>query len=199
MPPADWWKTIHERIAGGDPTATAELAENTLDLLCTHLKCKFPALHDQDYIDDAAVEALMSYMKRPGQYDPHQRGLRGFLEMAAEGDLRNILAKEQRRKKRDRRESRVEIGEIAGKEPSGEGMTEDGEADAVTRTVAELFPDPVDQQLAVLVIDRERSTEKFAAILGIAHLPASEQQSIVKRHKDRIKGTLQRRGRNHHE
>ena len=141
----------------------------------------------------------MSYMKRPDQYDPRQRGLRGYLKMAAEADLRNILAKEQRRKHRERRESGVELGEIAGKQSSGEGVADDGKADAVTKAVAELFQDPVDQQLAALVIERERSSEKFAVILGIAHLPPSEQRPIVKRHKDRIKKTLERGGRNRNE
>ncbi len=184
MLPADWWRTIHERIQRGDPTATAELAENAVDLLCSHLKCRFPTMRDRDCIDDAATEALVSYIKRPDRYDPRQKRLLGYLKMAAEADLRNILAKEKRRKEHEPRDYSVELGKIAGKEPID---VDDGQSRQVTDTLAELFKDPIDRELAALVIDGERSTEKFAALLGIIHLPAPEQRKTVKRHKDRIK------------
>ncbi len=195
MLPANWWEMIDQRIRRGDPTATAELAENTLDLLCSHLKCRFPTMRDRDCIDDAATEARVSYMKRPDQYDPLQMRLRGYLEMAAEADLRNILAKEERRREHEPRDSDVELGEIAGKEPID---PDDSQSRQVADTLAELFKDPVDRELAALVVDGERSTEKFAALLGITHLPAPEQRKTVKRHKDRIKKILHRRGRNHY-
>jgi len=195
---ANWWKTIDERLRRGDPTATAELAENVFHLLCGHLTHEFPEVRDQDCVDDAASEALISYVKRPEQYDPDQRGLRGYLEMSAEADLRNILAKERRRKRRERRNSAVELGHVAGKESSDEGNSNDSQPGQVVDTLAALFDDPLDRHLAALVVDGERSTEKFAAILSIMHLPASEQRKIVKRHKDRIKKVLHRRGRNHY-
>ena len=43
----------------------------------------------------------MSYMKAPDQYDPLKMKLRGYLEMAAEADLQNILDKEKRRREHE--------------------------------------------------------------------------------------------------
>ena len=199
MLPDSWWVAIHKRLKAGDPTATAELAENALDLLCHHLRCRFPVTRDQDFIDDAATETLVSYMKRPDQYNPLKMKLRGYLEMAAEADLQNAFDKEKRRREREPHDSGVELSEIVGKESSGEGEAEDCEAGELTRAVCGLFKDPADQQLARLVIERERSTEKFAAVLGITHLPVAEQRQIVKRRKDRIKKILHARGRNQYE
>ncbi len=64
----------------------------------------------------------------------------------------------------------------------------------MTQLVAALFKAPMDPALAALVLDDERSTKKFAVLLGIAHLPASEQRKIVKREKDRIMKVFDRQG-----
>ena len=102
------------------------------------------------------------------------------------------MVKERRRKKRERRDFSVELREVVGNKYMG---ADEGQSRQVTDALAELFEDPVDRELAALMIDGERCTEKFAALLGITDLPASQQRKTVKRHKDRIMKILQRRGR----
>ena len=57
MLPDSWWVAIHKRRR----PATRPPPQNwqkTLDLLCPHLRCRFPVTRDRDFIDDAATEAL---------------------------------------------------------------------------------------------------------------------------------------------
>ncbi len=192
--PAGFWKAIHEGIRRGDPTAPAELAENALGALCACLKFWFRRVRDRDWIDDAASEAIMSYLDRPAQYDPLKMGLLRYLAMAATANLRNIFAQARRRENRERQYFSVELRHRAGNKHIG-----DNEWQSQLRRVAvflgALFERPLDRELAALMVDGKRSTEKYATILGIADLPATEQHEIVKRHKDRIHNVLRRRGK----
>ena len=55
-----------------------------------------------------------------------------------------------------------------------------------------VFEDDADRKAAVQIIEGERSTAAFAEIFGVQELESSEQQEVVKRHKDRIKRKMQR-------
>ena len=55
-----------------------------------------------------------------------------------------------------------------------------------------LFPNPLDQALLDLLEQGERSTERFAAALGLGGQSVQEQRAEVKRRKDRIKKKLRR-------
>jgi len=194
MPPASWWTDIHERLLQGDPTATAQIAEAALPLLERHLRTSRREIRDAPMIADAAADALMDYFKNPGKFDPAKRSLLGYLKMAALCDLLNRLAKEGRR--RDRAtggQDRVELDQFAGKESPSDDICFD--EITVAQTINTLFPSEQDRRMAALVIEGERSTAKFAAILGISGRPITEQRNSVKKHKDRIKKVLQRRGR----
>jgi RNA polymerase sigma-70 factor (ECF subfamily) len=57
-----------------------------------------------------------------------------------------------------------------------------------------LLQDPKDRQILALRLRGERSTEAFAEILGISHLPTDAQRREVKRAKDRIDKVLRRKG-----
>lgn len=52
----------------------------------------------------------------------------------------------------------------------------------------------VDRQLFELMVDGERKTSVYAAVLGIAHLPADEQRHEAKKAKDRINARFKRAG-----
>jgi hypothetical protein len=194
MLPMGFWQMIDARIRGGDPSAAEELANNALGPLCACLKFWFRGVRDSDCILDAVVEAIMSYLDRPERYHPLNMGLLGFLGMAAKANLLDLLAKARRRENRQRRDFLVELRRWAANKYIG-----DHEWQSQLRRVAEflgaLFEGPLDRELAALVIDRERSTEKFTELLGITDLPAGEQRKIVKRHKDRIEKTLRRKGK----
>ena len=145
---------------------------------------------------DSVVEALMSYVKRPTQFDPEKRGLRGFLTMAADGDLLNALAKRKRRREKEVLLPDVEVEALRGKK-NIDGQDPESQLDAkrMRWEVAGLFEDPKDRDVVELILDGERSTEAFVEILRLDGLPIEEQRREVKRHKDRIKKRLERYGK----
>lgn len=190
----DWWKAIHNRILQGDPTAPAELAEQALPLVQSHLnRCPLD-VKDSDLIDNAAIDALMAYIKNPASFKQDKRRLLGYLNMSAEGDLRNSLAKANRQRKRERRDESVELRVLPGnRDDADDEVDRENEVD-VESTLNELFSDPRDRQMAELVIEGVRPTDAFAKILRIQHLEPDQKQKEVKRHKDRIKKILRRKG-----
>ncbi len=196
---ADWYRQIHERLLAEDPVAPAELAEALLEPLVKKLQRRHPRLRESDLLREAASDALMSYMKHPSQFDPAKRGLMGYLVMAAEGDLRNTLAKAWRRRGHEISLEDVELRRAAGKEavrrpgPDSQLVYQE-----MRGKVDELFKDPRDREAVDLIADGERSTEVFAELWGLQGLSPKEQRREVKRHKDRIKKMLERHRKDSH-
>ncbi len=52
-----------------------------------------------------------------------------------------------------------------------------------------------DRRALELILQKERRTSVYAELYGLLHLPAKEQRTEVKRHKDRLKNVLKRAGR----
>lgn len=195
MPSKSWFNKIHQRLLRRDPTASAECAEAVIGPTTSQLQIRFPKLRGTDVLADAVTDAVMSYLKRPEQYDPSKRGLLGFLVMAAEGDLRNALAKHRRR-----RNIEMPMEDVDLQIPDGNDQVTtlasglDTDEEAIRRALHALFPDPRDLKMAGLVLDGERSVSAFAQVLAVERLPLGEQRREVKRHKDRIKKKLERYG-----
>lgn len=199
----DWDRQIHARLTQGDKVASAELAEALLDDLVAKLKRRFPRESDQDLFVDAAIEAVMSYIKNPGQFDPDRRSLKGFLVMAADGDFRNLRDKRYRFRVHETAVEDVEESasgrnrrihtraDSDGVGPLSEAIYREDE-EAYRRFLDETFVDQVDRLLADLVLSNERSTDRFSEVLGIQNEPIEQQRKIVKKHKDRIKKRLER-------
>ena len=195
MTSEDWYLEIHERLLAADPVAPTDLAEAVWRPLVKELEKRHPRLRESDFLRDAATDALISYIKQPTQFDPAKRGLFGFLVMAADGDLRNALAKTTRMKRREIPIEDVELAGAGGKERL-EAPGPDARLDAqrMRGRIGELFKAPRDKEAVELLIEGERSTEAFAKVWGLERLSAKEQASQVKRHKDRIKKMLARHG-----
>ena len=184
-------RVLHRRLLDGDVTATAEAAERFLDLVAANLRRRFPKLRDADLLDDAAADAIYSFLTVPDRYRPEKGGLAAYLTMSAAGDLKNKLAAE-----RHRSEKRTEIAvELL---PDGRKEEENAEPTATLPPLAEwlaaLFDDPADRTAAAMVLEGVRSTDRFAAVYGLSDLPPAERRRLVKRHKDRIKKVLERHG-----
>ncbi len=196
MPSIEWYHSIHERLLASDPTAPAELAQNVLGTLIKRLSQKYFYLNDSDLIFDAVTDALMSYIKNPNQFDASKRGLPGYLHMAAEGDLKNALSKAKRIQEKEILSEDVELMVTGGntyREPALEEVLERREmADDLHSLLSTLFADPVDLRMANLILQGERSTQKFAELLGMQRLPVPECRRAVKREKDRVKKRMER-------
>src|SRR5437867_3795945 len=190
-----WYREVHARLLAADPVAPTELAEAVWEPLVKELEKRHPRLRGSDFLRDAASDALISYLKQPSQFDPAKRGLFGFLGMAAEGDLRNALAKRARRKRREIPIEDVALVSGGGNEKlDASGLDARLDAERIRGRIGRFFKDPRDRVAVELLIEGERSTEAFAKVWGLESLAAKEQANQVKRYKDRIKKVLDRHG-----
>jgi hypothetical protein len=174
-----------------DPTTAGAFAELVLPPLEADLRRLFPRT-DSDDITDAADWAVAAFLRTPMAFDPARGPLPAFLRLAARRDLINIL----------QRDGRHHLGRIpwAGVElshPAGnEGVEAETFADHPELAAAVADLDEADRAVFELMLDGERDTAVFSAVLGIADRPADEQFDAVKRAKDRVKARLKRAGRN---
>lgn len=60
--------------------------------------------------------------------------------------------------------------------------------------VESVLPEESDRELLALMLEGERSTESFADLLGLGHLPLAEKRKQVKQHKDRVLKRVRRLG-----
>jgi RNA polymerase sigma-70 factor, ECF subfamily len=191
-----WQGEIHERLLAGDVTAPAELVEALLEQLLDRLTKKYPKLHDPDLLYDAVTDALMSYIKRPAQFDLGKRSLIGFLVMSAEGDLRNALAKGKRLRQKEIALGDVELGVAAGNSGVRDENSEtESKGEKLRQALPRIFGNPKDLVMVELMIAGERATAAYARVLGLQNLPPEQQRREVKRHKDRLKKRLERYGK----
>ena len=190
--------SLHQRLLDGDLTASAEIAEVFLPRVVYKLQQRFPNLYDHHLVDTAADDAVFSYLQHPLQYNPVKLSLDGYLTMSARGDLLNLLRKE----KNQGMPKNAELVEIDSPvrehntELKDESLSIEQQAFILTSPVwpllGHLLPDLADREIALLILEGVRDTNEYAHALGIDHLPKTDQEAEVKRHKDRIKKTLQR-------
>ncbi|HEV7214509.1 MAG TPA: hypothetical protein VGP33_05235 [Chloroflexota bacterium] len=195
---------LYQRLRAGDPLAPSDLCVAYLDTLAAWLMACHPNVHPND-CETAAADALLSLIKNPASYKPELRGLRGYLQMAATGDLRNALDRTRRQSGRNVSLEVVELSSEAGKlaqedaDPADIVARREGEAPMAVGLPT--LPDAVkaafnreEQAVRRLMWLGERSTAKYAAALNILDQPVEEQRLEVKRVKDRVKKRLQRAG-----
>lgn len=192
---------LHIKIMAGDVTASAELAELLLPVLTERLSKKHPTVFDPDLVDTAVTDALLNYLKDPSSYKPQKSSLIGYLFMSANGDLINYLKPKVLERNSIQLTEDVELQDRYAEISIESSVAVDDvnvEEEAFARLsfvnskLQELFPDHKDQDLVVLMLDGVRETGEYAKVLGIDHLSISEQQVIVKNHKDRIKKMITR-------
>jgi RNA polymerase sigma-70 factor (ECF subfamily) len=194
---------IHCRLLERDPTAPADLAELVLEPLAIRLRTSFPKIPDPDLIDDAVSDAVLNYAERPEQFDPDKRGLFGYLEMSATGDLKNAIESTRRRQ---RREESLDVVELPSDRRNKVSMPSKPATALEDQVVSDLSSQrlisqvraaaetPQDAKVLELMIEGERRTDRFAEALGLEGLNAAECRRAVKRHKDRLKKRLDRLG-----
>jgi len=191
---------LHQRLLAADPVAPSDLAVAYLEYLGRYLRERNPAIDDQT----AAEDAIMALSKRPQSYDPARATLVAYLRLSAQGDLRNLLARERRHRSHQANLEAVELSGVAGKE-LGDGTYDP----AVLVEARESVSEVVRQRLAIpagvlqgltpgeitvlqLMAEGERRTPAYAEALGITDLPLAEQRHEVKRVKDRLQKRLER-------
>lgn len=187
---------LHQQLLNGDLTAPARIFETFLPLLVSRLKSKYRYLDDPHLAESAADDALLDYVGNPGQFLPQIKRLDTFLLLVAERDLLNMLRSE----KNSGLPPKMPVVELEAAD--GEYRVENGDLSVEEQVLLltspiwdkleGLLPNTTDQKIVRLLMENERSTDVFAAVLGISDQSPEEQFAEVKRHKDRIKKTLQR-------
>lgn len=202
-------RVLHQRLLSRDPTAPEEAARKYLPLIERHVAARarnIYRINDRQLIWDATVDAVMfDYILHPERFDPTKSGLLGYLKRAAERDLMNAVEKDRRQRRGEELQADVEEGLRTRNKPSEIArITRDAEEEVISYIQRERGLAAVskvgnerDSMLLRLVAEGERSTSKFAAVLGIEGLTIAKQRRIVKQHKDRLKARLKRGGSKH--
>lgn len=195
---------LHQRLLAGDKTAPSDIANTFIDRLIKHLTIRYKQFDPnklwgsatiKDRIYEAATSALMDYIENPHKYNPKLRGLYGYLQMAAEGDFKNALAKQKRHDSRLKVVSKdVELLNLAGNiDIENESIARQEVRDRVVEfnrkqalQNGSVADDELDRKLLALMDIGERRTSEYAKVLNITHFPIAEQKRIVKQHKDRL-------------
>lgn len=192
---------MHARLLGGTSmTVTSEIAETFLSPVTNSLRKDFPSLGDPHLIETAVEDALIAYIGSPARFDPRRAGLFTYLRQLARSRLLNLLARQKNLSATEKVveleavESVYEMTDCELADPE-DALARRESDDATWRKLRELLTDPIDLELIKLMMEGVRETDRYAALLGLSSLPAEEQASEVKRHKDRLKKTIQRKYR----
>jgi len=188
-------RELHRRLLEGDPTASSELAYTYLEPLFRSLRRLYPHV-DETLVSDAVVDALLALVTNPSSYDPSKSGLMFYLRLSARRDLQNALAKEWKVRRHEiltpvvADQHGLRNKEVDCQDGVAERMDDNHITSAFMQRVRQLLPDPRDAAVLELLLQGERSTRAYARVLGIQEMDPSEQQKVVKRHKDRLKKRL---------
>jgi hypothetical protein len=204
LPTRDEEIDFHRRLVEGDPVASSELVSAYLLTLIAHLTKTNSRRVPPDFIEQAAGEALISLIKNPISFDPSKSDgplpLFAYLKLSAQRDMQNVLAKEARhwhgRKRLQSVEESPEGWKYLGREEDPSRPLELSEqAQKAEQEILRSMRQGLslgEQQFLELMLQGERKTTAFADRLGIGHLSFREQQSEVKRVKDKLKKQIER-------
>jgi RNA polymerase sigma-70 factor, ECF subfamily len=187
-------RKLHKRLLNGDVTASAEIAERLLFSVIRLLRYRYQDLDDPHLVDMAVHQAFISYFYHPQRYNPAKSSLTTYLLMSADGDLRNFI------------HNHKFLFQLSMDTSNGDDEEQaivvaddfDLETEVLNRLstvwprLRDYLPDPVEREVVWLMLDNIRETAIYADVLGLQDVPATEQQAIVKRHKDRLRKKLRR-------
>ena len=183
---------FHQRIlARDDPVAFAALAEWLYNPLVQDVRRRAGPHADPALVEEAVGEALLDYHDHPERYISNRASLRSYLAMAAHRDYQNAFAKELR----------VSGRQVSLSDPAFRGQDIVGSQEMIDsqlqeeelwQRIDEVFPDPTERRVVMLILNKTRSPEPYAQVLGICHLPYDERIREVRRVKYRITKRLRR-------
>ncbi len=200
-PSRQWQQQRHQRILQKDVTAFAEISEHALPHLVHFLEQQFPNQDVHQY-EAVAIDSLMTYQAMPEKFNPEKLSLFAYLRMAARGDMLNAIDKEKRH---NQRMYPIDDPSYQEQLPSLDLLTQTGELEEWLETHTQLSRaellqkldedlDKTDKEILLLMLEGVRDSAQYAEVMGVSHLPLSEQRQAVKRAKDRLQKRLQRFG-----
>lgn len=149
---------------------------------------------DPHLVEQAAADALLALWKTPHAYDPSRSTLLGYLRLIARRRLINAWEREKHHRTNVSLEP-VELFGAPRNTAQGEtALPNDLSVRAVMEGLDALLPDARDRKAVRMVIDGVRSTTEYAQVYGLTGLPMTEQQTVIKKHKDRLTKVMRRLG-----
>lgn len=193
---------LHVRFLGGDPTARDEIFGRYYDHLVSAVKAMVASkglfLRREDIAllaENAALDALASYLKRPDQYQPARgKTLGGYLRMSAQGDFRNAF------KAAVARERGIDVGfdqddwnRLPDAGDAAEAIEDALDAAALRERFADVPETDEERVVFGLMLDGVRSNEAVARALGWSVPFIPTQAAAINRIKDRLNKRISRR------
>jgi hypothetical protein len=193
-------QVLHTRFIAGDPVAPNEIFERYQQILVRRLELyrarKNLYTVDDTMIDAAVIQALGNYLSGSDTYDPSKgKTLAGFLLMAAEGDLKNLLSKERtpdgfhlvELDEADRNSQSEGVGAFADE------LVDQMELDE-WRQQARAAVESDDERIVLeLMLSGERANRAYAAALGWPEPTNPQHTRQVNKIKERLTKRLKRR------
>ncbi len=197
-PPDTEGLRLHQALSQPNATASWDFARAYLPHLTAWLQTR--NRDSADLCEEAATETVYGLLNNPGQYDPGKgKSLLNYLRLAARRDLSNLLRGEARHRHEPFDENCVELRPVSGKrvgtDDSPLQVLCDREDEQERQSfLAKLRGSLTAEERTVLdlMLSGQRDTRVFAEGLGITHAPVDEQESRVKRIKDRLKTRIKR-------
>jgi hypothetical protein len=186
---------LHKRLVNGDDTASADIANLFFDGLVDWLIAINRATVAEELCIQAAEDAWIALITNPASFKP-ERGKRlgEYLRMSAQGDLRNVLQKEGKERKKS-----LELVQLSDDDGKYLETDDDPSLPLQIQEAAERTDDGVNDGLSekelrvrALMQCGERKTAVFADALGINHLEKKEKAAEVQRVKNKIKKRISR-------
>ena len=196
LPTVDVGHALHARLLAGDLLTHRDLCHAFIPPLVAILSRRFPRY--PDLVQTAVHDAMVTYLTNPSAYNPDLLDLGRYLRMLARRDLLNLLRLEARQTRPLNPLPDVELADDGGNNVLDAVLSKE-EAEAARLVVQRLRGDLNERDRAVLdlILEEERRTTVYAAVLGVADQPENEQARIVKRAKDRVRKRIERGGENH--
>jgi RNA polymerase sigma-70 factor (ECF subfamily) len=183
----DTFLAHHRAVLRGDTKARETLSADLLSRVYRTLIRRMPAT-DPTLINDAVEDAILAYLENPNVYDPARSRLDTFITMAAAHRALNALRSQKRR---IAAEERFGTSLITTPTPNHVVARESRIGDQIRRVV-------VNRSEHEFLLARNagvRRTQDLASVLGVMHLPVSEQRRVVKRLTERLRARLRRLSR----
>lgn len=198
-------RELHGRLIAGDRVASDELAKKVLGPLVKRLERRWRRWSHTDRLYDAAVDAFLEYVDAPERFDPSRASLLGWLEMVAHWDVVNTYRSEKQRSALDTPPLSA-LGPLDAAVPGAApiGMSRIGpdpdDADRLDRAgmwhrIREGFPEEHQREFVwACFVEKERSSDRLALILGCDRLPVEQRRRKVKNARDVALRKLRRMG-----
>jgi hypothetical protein len=147
-------------------------------------------------IYDAEVDAFLDVWTRPDKIDPGRAPApEADLLYAARCNVSSAITSERRLKARERQFARNNPEIRVALDPAAQNtLQEDGRRLAADLEEILTALNSRDRQIFQMSLDGVRNAGAFAKLLHIEHLPLDQQRQQIKRHKNRIRGFLKRKG-----